>query len=691
MFKQLNFTKQLKFFVGFLMIASVSFTACEELKEETNDQTVEITADAGTDMTAKVGEQVTLDGSNSTSTSGTIAYQWEMITKPNESTAELSNVTSAKPFFTPDVEGDYIVELTVSVEGTEDTDEIVVMASGAADNQTKEISGEINENTTWTDRVSDPAIPDYLVTGNVGINAQLTIEPGVLIHVKEDVGLWVNSEGIIISEGTSDNMIEFTSADEASSLYWKGIQVYSSSSKNKFEFTKIRYAGNSKFGFSGTNYATAIGIEEGKLSIMNSEISNSNSYGLFLHSGEISQFSENAFSDNKLYSIRINATQTGNLDSLTTFANNDNAVEIYGSTASSTSDIIWPDLSGEARYYVSGSINVDSYLKISPGAIFDFAEDQALNVTNNGVLVADASGNSQIIFTSKDAGTGIFWKGIYVNSNDSRNILANVEVSYAGNSAWGFSGTNYAAAIGIENAKLSISNTTISNSNNYGVYFHSGSFPQFSSNTFEGNANHSIVMMADEVRKIDENTTFTNNGWDGVTIYNSTMTEESSWVNLSGDAQYRVQGWVSVEEGLTINAGAQFAFDESIGMDVKNGGYLIAKGASDNKIIFTSSNEAGGINWAGIRIRTSDSRNEMDYVEVNLAGGYSWGFSGTNYSAAIAGDDGDSPQLSLTNSTVKNSASYAVFWEGGTINDVTSSAANNTFSNNAQDPAVVIP
>ena len=81
----------------------------------------------------------------------------------------------------------------------------------------------------------------------------------------------------------------------------------------------------------------------------------------------------------------------------------------------------------------------------------------------------------------------------------------------------------------------------------------------------------------------------------------------------------------------------------------------------------------------------------MDYVVVNYGGGYEFNYAGTNYSTAIAGDDDDLPRLTMTNSTVKNSASHAIYWEGGTINDVLSGAANNTFTNNAYSPDVVIP
>lgn len=677
----------LRIFMFFFITGMFMLTACEE---ETNNTSGNVIADAGTDATVGVGVQVELDGSNSSTTEGTLTYLWEFDSTPSGSSAAIQNATTVNPTFTPDVEGDYTVKLTVSNGSSSANDKVTVTASADAA-KTIEVSGDINSDVTWTDHVSDPQTPDYLITGHVGLNAKLTIESNVLIHVKEDVGMWVNGEGTIISNGQSGSEVVFTSSKETSGIYWKGILVYSSSSENKLEYTKMKYAGNSEFNHSGSNYAHALGVEGGKLSLLNSEISNSKAYGFFLHSGELNQFSTNSFSDNELYGIRINANEAGKLDNASTFSDPAKAVNIYGSTLSSSSDITWPDLNGSARYYVSGWVHVESYLKINPGAIFDFAEDKALEIKSEGVLVADASESDQIVFTSKDGSSGIYWKGIWVKSNDSRNVLANVEVSYAGNTEWQFSGANYPSAIGVEDGKLSVLSTDVLNSNGYGLYLHSGSLPEFSSNLFDGNNLDAMVMMMEEAGKVDEATTFTNNGWNGVSIYNSTLTSDATWKNLKGDAMYKAFEWIYTEAGLTLDPGVEIAFAEDKALIVQGSGYLSAKGTSANNILFTTTNLAGEIHWAGIWIKTSDARNEMDYVTVNYAGGYEFNYAGSNYSTAIAGDDDDYPNLTMTNSTVKNSASHAIYWEGGTINDVESASANNEFTQNAFDPDVVIP
>lgn len=677
----------IKIIISSLLIGSLFFISCEDDPEDNNQQD-KVSAEAGNNISKNLGDTVFLDGSGSSGPN--LVYAWSFSSKPSGSSALLYEATTATPYFIPDQSGSYALSLTVTSGNESDSDDVTVTITQGNIN-TKEVSGEINTNTTWTDHISDPSVPDYLITGHVYVNAELTINPGVLIHVKEDQGLYVYSEGTIISEGASGNEVVFTSENEAGGIHWRGILVKSNSSLNKLEHTKVRYAGNSEFGFSGTDYATAIGIEDGKLSILNSKVCNSSSYGLFLHSGEINQFSQNRFSNNMKYSILINASQAGKLDSATTFDDPSNAVEIYSSTLDETSQTNWPDLNGNARYYISGKTYVNSYLSISPGAIFDFAEDKFIKVQSTGVFVADASEGDKIVFTSKRAATGVYWKGLWIQSNDSRNIIANAEISYAGNTEWNFAGDNDPGAIGLEDGKLSLSNTTISNSNTHGFYLHAGSFTHFQSNTFENNTGHAIVIPVNEVQEIDAATTFSNNGFDGVTVYSSTMSDQGEWVDLNGSAKYKFEGWVYIEAGLTIKPGAELVFDEDKAIVVQNTGYIIAKGNAGNEITFTSSNEPGNIRWAGIWIKTSDARNELDYVIVNLAGGYEFNYQGTNYTTAIAGDDDDNPYLTLTNSTVKNSGSYAVYWEGGTINSIVSLAANNTFINNGISPDVYTP
>lgn len=69
-------------------------------------------AEAGNMQQVYVNDKVTLNGTKSTP-SGQIRYVWNFWKKPNGSNATLKNFTSAKPYFVPDIAGEYIACLHV--------------------------------------------------------------------------------------------------------------------------------------------------------------------------------------------------------------------------------------------------------------------------------------------------------------------------------------------------------------------------------------------------------------------------------------------------------------------------------------------------------------------------------------------------------------------------------------------------
>lgn len=90
-------------------------------------------AEAGSGYTVHPGGSVTLDGSQSTDPDGNydLNYYWEIVSKPDGSTAELDDPTLPNPSFTADVYGDYTIHLTVtdSLGLSSYSDEVVISTS----------------------------------------------------------------------------------------------------------------------------------------------------------------------------------------------------------------------------------------------------------------------------------------------------------------------------------------------------------------------------------------------------------------------------------------------------------------------------------------------------------------------------------------------------------------------------------
>ena len=89
------------------------------------------TAEAGTPQSVIVGDSVMLDGSSSNDVDGDdLTFSWTISESPENSLAELDDPSLVKPSFTPDLEGAYVMSLTVSDgEANSEEDTVAITAS----------------------------------------------------------------------------------------------------------------------------------------------------------------------------------------------------------------------------------------------------------------------------------------------------------------------------------------------------------------------------------------------------------------------------------------------------------------------------------------------------------------------------------------------------------------------------------
>ena len=553
--------------------------------------------------------------------------------------------------------------------------------SDDSDDSEVELSGTIDSDKTFTDRYDDPEKPDYIITDGLEVNAKLTIEEGVLVHFKENAALVVKKEGALVAEGSSDNTIVMTSTDEDAGIHWKGILISSSSSLNSISHTKISHAGKSTFGGFG-NYkdkAAAIGLlEDGKLNLTNTTVTNSGGYGVYERYGTLATFTENTFSSNEKADVGISINQSDMIDESSSFGNK---IEIFNSTSDEEVSLV--QLPEEIPYNVTGDLAIKSEVSINAGVHLHFNENVKIDVKPEGSLQLNGTSSDLVHVTCTDSAADLRWKGILFSSESAKNSISYADISYAGNSNFG-GFANYkdkSAVIGLQNnARLEINNTSIRESGGYGMYVRDGKLSSFSSIDFSNNSNAAIGLRAAQASNLDKATTFSNNGWNGAEVFESSIQEECSWVDLKGDATYHIINDITIKtdvetSGLSIDAGATMEFDEDVMLDVQSGAYLSAIGTSDNMVTFTTSNKAGEIYWKGIRFVSANAQNELDYVHINYGGGATHSLSSyEDIKTALSGNkDAD---ITLTNSTVENSENYGVYFQG-TIN-----LTNNTFQNN---------
>lgn len=131
----------------------LQFTVNNEAGEQVLDISIRFAtasapvADAGADLSVRPGETVQLSASESYSNTGDeIEYEWEIISAPEGSTAELSDPEALSPSFVIDLEGEYQIQLVVKdgQGGVSDPDLIVISTY----NTTPVADASVDQNVT---------------------------------------------------------------------------------------------------------------------------------------------------------------------------------------------------------------------------------------------------------------------------------------------------------------------------------------------------------------------------------------------------------------------------------------------------------------------------------------------------------------------------------------------------------------
>ncbi len=137
--------------------------------ESTNTKPV---ADAGADLAVSANLGVALDGSGSSDGDGDpLTYDWSFASMPTGSQSALDDATAEAPSFTPDVAGDYVVELVVN-DGTDESAPDRVTVS-AADNTATETVGSAGGTVTSADGNLTLVIPAGALTTDEEISVTM--------------------------------------------------------------------------------------------------------------------------------------------------------------------------------------------------------------------------------------------------------------------------------------------------------------------------------------------------------------------------------------------------------------------------------------------------------------------------------------------------------------------------------------
>ena len=345
-------------------------------------------------------------------------------------------------------------------------------------------------------------------------------------------------------------------------------------------------------------------------------------------------------------------------------------------------------------YVVCKDVTVNAVLTVEPGVVVAFKQNAGLYTGSAGILVAKGTADKPIVLTGEQKVVG-FWNGVLLGSNDIRNELSYVEISYGGGSIF----SNYygepanlnipgARGIGLAPTSIKITNCTFTNSKGHGIYVSGdGLLTGFANNKFSSNALYPIKLPASLVATLDDASTFaTSNGINVIGIYGSlSSAKETTWGPFKDGTKYRFLDTFYANSGLVILPGAVFEMTSQKAVGVGTDGYLIAKGTADKRIVFTGVVKTPG-SWGGILFdRSLDVRNELSYAEVSYGGGDPAYLYAAKGNIILWSGFGGHGRVKITNSLISNSSEvgigrYAQY--GGVL--ILDSPDSNTYTNNAK-------
>jgi hypothetical protein len=301
--------------------------------------------------------------------------------------------------------------------------------------------GELDLSRTLT---NDPDRPiDYLVGCNMKVNADLVIEPGVVMAFKAGTGLDITGNGSINAVGTASEPILFTGEEKVKGS-WAGIMVQSSSPLNKLQFVTVEYGGLTGHwpnGISG-NVSTYVSA---RLIMNNSRLNKSFSYGLntYHHSaGSDVTLNENTYRDNQI-PLRVGGKDvwipsptddyTGNVES---------KVEIVLSSAEISQNTTWRKINVPYKITGNQNLSINANLIIEPGTIIEMGQNTGINVNEDGGLKIAGLPQDRIIIRG-ELGIKGSWHKIFYKGSNVINEIGYADILHGGQDLLGDPGTIY--------------------------------------------------------------------------------------------------------------------------------------------------------------------------------------------------------------------------------------------------------
>lgn len=298
-------------------------------------------------------------------------------------------------------------------------------------------------------------------------------------------------------------------------------------------------------------------------------------------------------------------------------------------------------------------------LTIEEGVSIWFASGSSVTVRTGGQL--RIAGTEEMPVELSTADPLVSWQGIRFDaSQGSENVWEHVLLENAGDRNWTGAADSEAALYLNGATTLSTTRLTIAKSRGYALHVEKDvtfTFEQgvLTENERVGIFHPNVVGNLDSTVEVTDNTV---NTIDVVFGNNDDVGDAQTWLPVGEGYVIKTRFFVS--SVLTLEAGTRLVFDAGASLELNSGGQIVAIGTASSPVVLTGVEPTRGF-WKGVRVQGGAS-GSLDHTVVEYAGGDDW--TGASDTAAALYLETDA-SLTITNSTLRESANYALIARGG--------------------------
>lgn len=515
-----------------------------------------------------------------------------------------------------------------------------------------------------------------LKTPVIASGVTIVMEPGVKLVFSADTALRIEGTQVLEAVGTEQDPILFTGSLPMRG-HWRGLLFNLNTVASRLDYVTIEYGGNTTADADAANLKLTGDSRGARVSLSHSTLRESAGHGLWATgAAELPTFAANTITKNALTPVNLDVKAVGRLDTASTYTGNGkDEILVRGTDLAAAA--AWENLG--VPYHLKGDLHVaTATLTLKAGVKLVLGPEVAITVSSDtGALVTEGTAASPVVFTGETQTRGA-WEGIvFDGSNNAINELRYALIEYAGNTSSDAKAAALVAKADSHGVALKLDHVSVRQSQGYGLRAAgTARLPTFASCTFTQNALGPALVDTNAVHQLSSDSVYSGNDVDRVFVDGRYVDGNVAWHDLGVPYVFmgvniQPQAVWTLEPGVTLEMRPQTRID--VGTDAVG---FHAVGTTAKPITITGTEKTNG-SWDGIEFDTTlNGANLLDHCIIEYGGGgqrFGW-------KAMInSSSDSHGVQVSVTNSTIRHSASWGIYFNTAQRGGVT----GNTYADNA--------